>query len=201
VERIQQQDLSSRANSRITDPQACKADRGVAEILYTIGLHQDSLKAWQLTAIAVEPRRTTAHQTDRPAAILACICAKMPIVPLINRTDESPSMRLVGSRLRKWTNKSMLKTNGCVARVLAGPRSRALGARLIYWKVGCYIGKTGLEVPLASTAEIIDLSIVRKRRKLPPTSDASAQFVFQLAWVPFWFFAPVWMCQPYRAPV
>jgi hypothetical protein len=56
-------------------------------------------------------------------------------------------------------------------------------------------------VPLASTAEIIDLSIVRKRRKLPPTSDASAQFVFQLAWVPFWFFAPVWMCQPYRAPV
>ncbi len=51
-----------------------------------------------------------------------------------------------------------------------------------------------------ATAEIIDLRMVRERRRgaVAPQQMPSSMLT-PIAWVPVWFFAPVWMCIP--API
>ncbi len=57
-------------------------------------------------------------------------------------------------------------------------------------------GRIGVQ----ATAEIIDLRMVRERRKGAVAPQQAASLMpGQVAWVPVWFFAPVWMCMP--API
>lgn len=57
----------------------------------------------------------------------------------------------------------------------------------------------GRELYVRAVVEIIDLKAARERRQLaagrPPFGHAATGF----AWVPFWFFGPVWMVMPVSA--
>jgi hypothetical protein len=50
-----------------------------------------------------------------------------------------------------------------------------------------------------ASAEIIDLRAARERRKAIKTAPAAAPIGATIAWVPVWFFAPIWLCMPAQA--
>lgn len=53
---------------------------------------------------------------------------------------------------------------------------------------------------MRATAEIIDFRAVRERRQAAQAAaPAIAMALPPVAWVPVWFFAPVWMCLPAQA--